>query len=72
MTANLSASADPKIKEIITSLDDDKIGKVTYLHVMHLNKVNACIFFTDLVIYYFPFGQKLDFHSKYSINRLVL
>lgn len=31
MTANLSATADPKIKDIITSLDDDKIGKVSYL-----------------------------------------
>lgn len=45
MTANLSASADPKIKEIITSLDDDKIGKVTYLPVMHCNKNNILIFF---------------------------
>lgn len=27
MTANLAAGADPKIKDIITSLDDDKIGK---------------------------------------------
>lgn len=27
MTANLAVGADPHLKDIITSLDDDKIGK---------------------------------------------
>lgn len=32
MTANLAIGADPHLKEIITSLDDDKIGKYKLIY----------------------------------------
>lgn len=46
MSTNLSATADPKIKEIITSLDDDKIGKVVLPFFLVSSKVELT--FIDL------------------------
>lgn len=46
MTTNLPTSADPKIKDIITSLDDDKIGKVSYFDVIEHSNIEITVIFT--------------------------
>lgn len=59
MTTNLTASANPKIKEIITCLDDDKIGKV-YLLPFKIYKNEDFLFWISFIKLAATFGCNIS------------